>query len=259
MTLTSPQSDSRAESFADSPTLSVVVPTRNEADNVDQLVSRTAAALDASPWSWELLLVDDSDDDTPDRARALGRAGAPVRVMHRRPGSRVDGLSGAVSSGFGAARGQLIAVMDADLQHPPEVLPELVSAVVAGADVAVGSRYCEGAAPDATDGLDGSWRRWVSRLCRVPVWLVRPRLRSVRDPLAGFFVVRRSVLSGVVLRPTGYKILLEVLVRGRWDRTVEVPYRFAPRVAGTSKAELRQGLVFLRHVLRLAGPGPSRS
>jgi dolichol-phosphate mannosyltransferase len=253
MTLTTPDPALLLHEHA--PTLSVVVPTRNEADNVDQLVARTAAALDPSPWSWELL-VDDSDDDTPERARALARSGAPVRVLHRPAGERVDGLSGAVRGGFAAARGELLAVMDADLQHPPEVLPELVGAILDGADVAVGSRYCSGAQPDATDGLDGAWRRGVSRACRVPVWVVRPRLRRVRDPLAGFFVVRRAVLSDVVLRPTGYKILLEVLVRGRWHEAVEVPYRFAPRVAGSSKAELKQGLVFLRHLARLAGPAP---
>jgi glycosyltransferase involved in cell wall biosynthesis len=251
VTLTSPAS---APALTEVPALSVVVPTRNEADNVEQLVTRTAAALEAGPWTWELLLVDDSDDDTPERARALACTGVPVRVLHRPLGERHDGLSGAVSSGFAAARGGMLAVMDADLQHPPEVLPELVSAVVGGADVAVASRYCAGAAPDASDGLDGAWRRWVSLLCRLPVWAVRPGLRSVKDPLAGFFVLRRSVLSGVELRPTGYKILLEVLVRGRWHRTVEVPYRFAPREAGSSKAELKQGLVFLRHVARLAGP-----
>lgn len=251
MTLTPVPSLALTEDVA-RPLLSVVVPTRDEAQNVEQLVLRTAAALDPSPWSWELVLVDDSDDDTPARARALARDGAPVRVLHRQRGERVDGLSGAVSNGFQSAYGQLLAVMDADLQHPPELLPALVSAVVDGADVAVGSRYCSGAASDATAGLDGPWRRWVSRACRIPVWLVWPRLRPVRDPLAGFFVVRRSVLSEVELRPTGYKILLEVLARGRWRTTVEVPYRFAPRAAGTSKAELKQGLVFLRHLGRLA-------
>jgi dolichol-phosphate mannosyltransferase len=245
MTLTTPQS---------AVTLSVVVPTRNEAANVERLIARTAVTLDASPWSWELLLVDDSDDETPDLARTMARDGAPVRVLHREADDRAGGLSGAVSTGFDAAHGELLAVMDADLQHPPEVLSQLVSAILAGADVAVGSRYCAGASPGATDGLDGAWRRGVSRWCRIPVWLVRPRLRAVRDPLAGFFVVRRTVLSGVVLRPIGYKILLEVLARGRWSRTIEVPYRFAPREAGTSKAELKQGLVFLRHLARLVGP-----
>jgi len=143
--------------------------------------------------------------------------------------------------------------MDADLQHPPEVLPELVAAVLdEGADVSVASRYCRGSAVDATDGLDGRWRRLVSRACRWPVWLTRPRLRQVRDPLGGFFALRRDVLEDAQLRPAGFKILLEVLGRGRWEHVREVPYRFAPREAGSSKAEFRQGLVFLRQVGRLA-------
>lgn len=235
------------------PVLSLVVPTRNESDNLDQLVHRTTLALNEAPWAWELLLVDDSDDETPQRALAAAERGHPVRLLHRRPGDRVDGLAGAVTAGFAAADGEVLAVMDADLQHPPELLPELVGAVLAdGADVAVASRYCAGADADATVGLDGWWRQLVSRLCRWPVWLVEPRLREVSDPLAGFFALRRAVLDGVTLRPTGFKILLEVLGRGRWQRLAEVPYRFAPRAAGSSKAELRQGVVFLRHVGRLA-------
>lgn len=236
----------------------IVVPTRNEAQNVDELVRRTSAAMSGASLVWELLLVDDSDDDTPAVARRHRVEGRPVRVLHREPGERVDGLSGAVLTGFARARGRVIAVMDADLQHPPELLPELVCAVLAdGADISIASRYCAGASSDATDGLDGPWRRLVSRACRWLVWLVRPRLWRVRDPLGGFFVFRRSVIRGVVLRPTGYKILLELLARGHWRRVVEVPYRFAPREAGTSKSELRQGVIFLRHLLRLVtDPGP---
>jgi dolichol-phosphate mannosyltransferase len=233
--------------------VSVVVPTRNESDNLDALVARTAAALAPVPWTWELLVVDDSDDDTPDRVRAAARSGRPVRLLHRPPHARADGLAGAVDAGFRDAAGSVLAVMDADLQHPPEVLPELVGAVLdEGADVAVASRYCHGSAVDATDGLDGRWRRVVSRACRWPVWLTRPRLRQVRDPLGGFFALRREVLQDAQLRPAGFKILLEVLGRGRWEHVREVPYRFAPREAGSSKAELRQGLVFLRQVGRLA-------
>lgn len=234
------------------PHVTVIVPTRDEADNVDELVRRTHAALDGASLSWELLLVDDSDDDTPARARRHAAAGLPVRVLHRAAGERVDGLSGAVTAGFAEASGEVLAVMDADLQHPPELLAELVGAVVhGGADVSVGSRYCAGAEPNAAAGLDGPWRLAVSQVCRWLVWAVRPGLWRVRDPLSGYFVLRRSVIADTVLRPTGYKILLELLARGRWNRVVEVPYRFAARERGTSKSELRQGRIFLRHLLCL--------
>jgi len=232
--------------------VSVIVPTRDEAENVDELVSRTRDAMVKSKLTWELLFVDDSDDDTPARAMSHAAAGLPVRVMHRAPGDRIGGLSMAVTAGFAHAQGGVLAVMDADLQHPPEVLADLVTAIVYdGADVSVASRYCAGAHADATDGLNGTWRLLVSHGCRWLVWTVRPRLWRVRDPLSGFFAVRRSVLVGTALRPTGYKILLELLARGRWDKVVEVPYHFAARERGTSKSELRQGVIFLRHLVRL--------
>jgi mannose-6-phosphate isomerase-like protein (cupin superfamily) len=234
--------------------VTVVVPTRNEAPNLRPLLDRTEAALDGVA-SWELLVVDDSDDDTPEVARALGEETGLVRLHHRPAGERTDGLSGAVLDGFAAARGAVIVVMDADLQHPPEVLPELVAPTLDGrADIVVGSRYCADAAHDAGTGLDGPWRRAVSRAARWPVFLVRPRLARVRDPLGGFFALRREVLHDVELAPTGFKVLLEVLARGRWAHVLEVPYRFADREAGTSKADLRQGLAFGRHLARLLRP-----
>jgi mannose-6-phosphate isomerase-like protein (cupin superfamily) len=234
--------------------VTVVVPTRNEAANLRPLLDRASDAL-GDDLSWELLVVDDSDDETPDVARALGEESGRVRLLHRPAGRRTDGLSGAVLDGFAAARGDVIVVMDADLQHPPEVLPELVAPVLEGrADIAVASRYCAGAAPDAGAGLDGPWRRAVSRVARWPVYAVRPRLRGVTDPLGGFFALRRDVLSDVELAPTGFKILLEVLARGRARRVVEVPYRFAEREAGDSKADLTQGVQFARHLMRLTRP-----
>ncbi|HEU4676413.1 MAG TPA: glycosyltransferase [Motilibacteraceae bacterium] len=249
------------------PALTLVVPTRNEGPNLRPLLERSTAALAPLGCRWELLFVDDSDDDTPqlveqlieqrDRQPAATSGGrtATVRLLHRPAGQRPDGLSGAVLAGFRAARGQVLAVMDADLQHPPEVLPELVGPLLRGeAEVAVASRYCAGSAPDAGAGLDGPWRRLVSRSARWPVFALQPRLRQVTDPLGGFFAVQREVLEGVTLAPTGFKILLEVLVRGRWDRVVEVPYRFAEREAGTSKASLRQGMHFARHLARLTRP-----
>ena len=234
--------------------VTVVVPTRNEAPNLRPLLDRASRAMEGTA-DWELLVVDDSDDDTPEVAHALGEETGRVRLHHRPAGQRTDGLSGAVLDGVATARGDVIVVMDADLQHPPELLPELVAPVLAGqADVVVASRYCEGAAPDAGAGLEGPWRRAVSRAARWPVFVVRPRLARVTDPLGGFFALRREVVTDVELAPTGFKILLEILARGRWSRLAEVPYRFAEREAGTSKADLSQGVQFARHLLRLTRP-----
>lgn len=237
-------------------TVSVVVPTRHEGANVGQLVERVEAALRHSV-PFEVLFVDDSDDETPLRISELVAAGRPVRLHHRPVGARDAGLSGAVLAGYARARGDVLVVMDGDLQHPPEALPRLLEPVLSGqADVAIASRYCAGGGD--TVGLAGPWRRGVSQGSRRVVRLLLPRTRAVADPLGGFFVLRRAVVEGVDLQPEGFKILLEVLVRGHWARVVEVPYTFAPRVAGSSKAQLAEGVRFGRHLGRLVGVGPSQ-
>jgi dolichol-phosphate mannosyltransferase len=144
-----------------------------------------------------------------------------------------------------------MCVLDADLQHPPSRIPDLLAAARGqAADVVVASRYVPGG---SASGLDGPLRRLVSRGLKDLSRLVFPRrLAGISDPLGGFFLVRRSVVQDVDLRPIGYKILLEILVRGRWRRAQEVPYRFEPRRQGQSKADLRQGLTFLRHLAGLA-------
>jgi dolichol-phosphate mannosyltransferase len=229
--------------------LSVVVPTRNEALNVETLVGRLGAALNELGKDWELLFVDDSDDQTPEVVRGVSGLAFPVRLLHREPGERAGGLGGAVQRGFAEALGGVIVVMDGDLQHPPEVLPALVAPVMAGeVELAAGSRYGRGG---KNDGLSGPWRHLVSRAC---CWLVHclvPRSRQLEDPLSGLFAFRRSVIEGVPLRPDGYKILLEVAVRGNWRSARNVPFTFAARHAGASKASVVVGLVFLRHLGRL--------
>jgi glycosyltransferase involved in cell wall biosynthesis len=227
----------------------VIVPTRNEAPNVVPLATRLAAALKVYEGGWELVFVDDSDDSTPDAVRGLSQLGLPAQLVHRPPGARPGGLGGAVQVGFSKTRGTVIVVMDADLQHPPEVVPELVAPVLAGtAELVAGSRYVWAGA-DA--GLSGPWRHLVSRLCRDLVHLLLPRSRPLQDPLSGLFALQRSLLDGVTLRPEGYKILLEVAVRARPASVRNVGFDFAPRHAGTSKASLRQGLVFFKHLGRL--------
>jgi glycosyltransferase involved in cell wall biosynthesis len=239
--------------------LSVVVPTRNEMPNIEVLVSRLTSALRTHPGGFELIFVDDSDDDTPDLIADLGDGGLPLRVLHRPAHGRPGGLGGAVRDGFAVAEGDIVVVMDGDLQHPPEVIPALVAPILAAkAELVVGSRYRLGGVPA---GLSSPWRRGVSRASRSIVHLAVPRSRCLTDPLSGLFAVRRDVIEGVALRPDGFKILLEVVARGTWARCADVDYRFAHRYAGRSKANVRQGLVFARHLLRLVslGRGPAES
>ncbi|HEY8759253.1 MAG TPA: polyprenol monophosphomannose synthase [Candidatus Limnocylindria bacterium] len=220
--------------------LSVVVPTYNEAGSVPKLAERLHAALGARDW--ELVIVDDgSPDGTADIAAALAPR-IPTNVV-RRAGK--GGLASAVISGFAAARGDILVVMDADLSHPPELVPALLSAIEDGADLAVGSRYVAGG------GVE-DWpmqRQMVSRVA----CLMGSALVPVRDATSGFFALRRSVIDGVTLNPIGFKIGFEVIARGRYRSVVEVPYTFRDRELGASKfgrREIGQYVVQLGQVAR---------
>jgi dolichol-phosphate mannosyltransferase len=219
---------------------SVVVPTYNEAGSLPRLVERLAAAL--AGREWELIVVDDgSPDGTADLAASFAPA-RPVRVV-RRPGKA--GLASAVVAGFAAANGDVLVVMDADLSHPPEVVPALLAALEEGADLAVGSRYVKGGGAE-------DWplrRRIVSRVA----CLMGNVLVPIRDSTSGFFAMRRSVVEGVKIDPIGFKIGFEVFARGRYRKTVEVPYVFRDRELGRSKfgrREIVQYLVQLGQVTR---------
>jgi dolichol-phosphate mannosyltransferase len=230
--------------------LTVIVPTRNESDTIEEVVERVQETMRPRDLDYEILVVDDSDDDTPDKVARAGIGGAPVRLCHRRPDDRGDGLAGAVRHGLALSAGsKTFAVMDGDLQHPPELLGELVDAVRRDADVAVASRYIAEGGDVA--GLDGRGRRFTSRAARAAARLLLRRARSVEDPLSGFFAVRRHVVEGAPLEARGFKILLEVLVVGRWRSAVEVPLRMEPRAGGRSKAGVREGLVFGAQLSRL--------
>ncbi len=237
--------ESRA-SFID---ISVLVPTLNEKENVAQLVEQLNGAMSNLGRTWELLFLDDSDDDTPQRIRELQKMNPHVSLIHRKPDQRDGGLGGAVVSGFGAARGHVLVVMDSDLQHPPHMVRELSTAVLSGKyDVAVASRYVAGA---SNDGLNGAKRRVISRSSVFLAHLLIPMTRGVRDPMSGFFAVSREKLIGVKLRPYGFKILMEILARGGNLRIAEVPFRICPRANGDSKANRREGTNFLLHLGRL--------
>ena len=233
------------------PNLTVVIPTFNEADNVAVLVGQLNTELSAIDA--EVLFIDDSTDDTPAVIREVAsRSVLPVRVMHRpTPEGR---LAGAVMAGIAAAGSPWVVVMDGDLQHPPAVVPPLHrQALLGGGDVVVASRYLPGG--DA-GGLDSPFRRFVSTWAgRCAKALFPRRLAGCSDPMSGFFAVRRDAVHLPGVTQSGYKVLLALLLH-RPMVISEVPFVFAERNAGHSKASLREGLRYLRllAVLR-TGPG----
>jgi dolichol-phosphate mannosyltransferase len=230
----------------DAPRLSVVVPIRNEAGNVQALFDALECALVAVDH--EVVVVDDSTDGETRRELSRVACASPAWMVIERPPGEQTGLATAVAVGITAATGEAVCVMDGDLQHPPPVVPTLLDAVEAGADLAVASRYADGG---ASDGLSGGPRRMVSRGSTLAARLVFPEARRTSDPLSGFFCVRRSVVAGLELRPVGFKILLELLVLCPDLAVVDVPFAFAERRDGESKASVRQGVLYLRHLASL--------
>ena len=225
----------------------VIVPTYNEGANVRTLVDRLSAALRGR--SVEILVVDDSTDDTPQQvAEAAAQADLPVRLIHRAGADRVGGLAGAVTAGIHASDSDFVVVMDGDLQHPPEMVPELRDAAE-DVDLAVASRY--GGDGDSS-GLSSGYRRWVSSGSTVIAQACFPRRvgRVCTDPMTGFFCFRRSAVDMTRLRPRGFKILLEILARHDL-RVRELPFTFGDRLAGESKASWRNGVQFVYQMASL--------
>jgi dolichol-phosphate mannosyltransferase len=245
-----------AKSQPEIPRISLVIPTFNESANVAELLTQLAAAL-PERVPCEVIFVDDSTDDTPAVITEAARdSRLTVSVRHREVPE--GGLGGAVAMGLREATAPWIVVMDADLQHPPTLVAELVAAGErADADLVVATRYAGGG---SREGLNGGFRKFASGGSTFLAKTVfRRQLRDVSDPMSGFFAVRAAALDAGVLRPLGYKILLELIVRCRLGRVIEVPYQFQDRFAGESKANFSEGLRFLRHlmVLRLSSVATS--
>lgn len=230
--------------------LSIVVPTFNEAPNVAELVRRVVAAVQSVPGGLdaEIVFVDDSTDSTPDVVREVAATAAlPVRLLHR--DQPAGGLGGAVLEGLAAAESDACLVIDGDLQHPPEKIPELWQRFARGdVDVVVASRYAGGG---TAHGLADRTRVMVSKASTALTRAMFPiRLRDVSDPMTGFFLIDRRSVDQAILKPRGFKILLEILAR-RPMRVAEVPFDFAGRHAGESKASLRQGVHFVTQLTAL--------
>jgi dolichol-phosphate mannosyltransferase len=167
-----------------------------------------------------------------------------VRLLVRK-GQR--GLSGAILYGWRHTDAAILGVMDADLQHPPKLLPALISSVLAGHDLAIGSRYAAG-------GRLGDWNPARKLLSAAAVWLTMPIQQAgipAKDPMSGFFMVRRQCLQGIEFQPSGFKLLLEVLVRGRIQSVAELPFAFGLRHSGVSKASFKVGWDYAKLLARL--------
>ena len=225
--------------------LALVIPTLREAENIGALLDRVRAALDPLSVAYEILVVDDdSRDGTAEIVSASAIRDPRIRLLVR-TGER--GLSGAILYGWQQTDADVLAVMDADHQHPPELLPQLFRAMQQERDLAIGSRYTCG-------GNLGRWRLTRRLVSVCAIWLTRP-LRKVRlrasDPMSGFFMVRRQCLNEIRFQRSGFKLLLEILMRGRIRSVAEIPFEFGMRYRGVSKANLKVAGDYLRLLIRL--------
>ncbi|MBK1986281.1 glycosyltransferase [Sphaerospermopsis aphanizomenoides BCCUSP55] len=237
-----------ADEFGDKPILlSLVIPTYKERDNIEKIVNILSGLLDeAIPGNYELIVV---DDDSPDLTWQVAQSLIPdypqLRVMRRQ---EERGLSSAVIRGWQAATGRILGVIDGDLQHPPEVLFQLLQKIEQGADLALASRHVDG-------GGVSSWsviRRFLSRGAQVLGLIILPGvLGRVTDPMSGYFMVRRSAIAGATMNPVGYKILLEVIGRGQVREIAEAGYVFRERTEGESKVTWKQYVEYIQHLIRL--------
>jgi len=216
--------------------LSIVIPTYNERENLPELLNeirRNLAGVD-----YEVVIVDDnSPDGTGQLAEELAKEHKNLRVVHR-PAKM--GLASAIADGLRVANGEFVAVMDADLQHPAELLPKMLNEASHGMDLVIASRYVKG-------GKIEGWSLWRRIVSKGAIWLahaVLPKTRKVKDCISGYFTLRRSAVDGVKWQSVGYKAILEVLVKGDYDSVAEVPFTFKARAGGRSKLGLKEYLRF---------------
>jgi dolichol-phosphate mannosyltransferase len=225
-----------------SPSVTVVIPTYREAENLRTLVPDISAVLTGSAIPHEIIVVDDNSSDGTIELLETLRASHPVRLIVR---TNERGLSSAVLRGFDEATGDILVCMDGDHSHPPDVLPHLVEAVERHADFVIGSRYVEGGSTQEGWGVF----RWLNS--RFATLLARPFTR-VRDPMSGFFALRRTLYAASRdLNPVGYKIGLELIVKCDPQEVLEIPINFANRKSGESKLNLKEQLAYMRHLQRL--------
>jgi dolichol-phosphate mannosyltransferase len=237
----------------EAPVLSLVVPTYNEAVNIEPFLRRIRSLLDPGLGSrYEVIVVDDNSPDETWKVAAGIQGGYPQLVVLRREQER--GLSSAVVRGWQVARGDILATINADFQHPPELLPKMLE-LVRTAHLVVATRL----------GAMGSFGEmpWLRRLLsrgakRTGQFLVPQIFNRVSDPLSGYYLIRREAIGDIELRPTGFKTLIEVLARGRVETIAECAYAMQERRRGTSNVRLRDWAAYLVQLNRLRAHAGAR-
>jgi len=239
--------------------VTIVVPTRNERDNVQPLLRGLEETMQGIATT--VIFVDDSDDDTPtriaDESLLCTSAAFRPQLFERVGTQRIGGLSGAVLAGIEAATTQWVCVMDGDLQHPPATILDMLDrASELNTSIVVASRYT---AEGSNVGLSRRGRKLASTMAGRLAKLVFARpLRNITDPMSGFFLVDKTRLDTRLIRPRGFKILLEILVSHQDLHPCEVPFTFGGRESGDSKASTKQGLEFVRQLRQLKVNASSR-
>jgi len=223
--------------------LSIIIPTYNERENIRKLIEMLERIL--VDIDFEIVVVDDnSPDGTGEVAEELAKQYGNIRVIHR-PGKL--GLASAVIDGIRNSDGRYICVMDADLQHPPQVIPRMLRYADKGYDLIVASRYTE------QGGVLG-WslrRKITSRIATILAKILIPASRKTSDPMSGFFMFRRGIVRVESLDPVGYKILLEILAKGKYEKVIDIPYVFQRREIGKSKLSSKEILEYVKHLIKL--------
>ena len=223
--------------------LSIVVPVYNEAGNIKLLLEKIAEALRGI--TYEVIFVDDSTDETPMVIlKVAAKSSAEIRLEHR---ENEKGLATAVVRGFGLATGDFIAIMDADLQHPPQILRSMYCAMLADADVCIPSRFV----PGGSDGGLNVYRKLVSAAARYIGKTMIYNLRHISDPTSGLFMIRRNMLDGADLRPIGWKICVEVMAICSYSKVIQIPYVFQKRNQGKSKLSMEVTGAYLKQLFML--------
>lgn len=228
--------------------LSIVIPTYNEGDNIVAIVDEIDNVLKEKEY--EIIFVDDSTDCTIEKLEFISKEKKQVRYIHRK---LEKGLATAVVKGFDEARGNIVAVMDCDLQHPPKILIAMLYAIEKkNADIVIPSRFING----GNDGGLNFLRKLISYTARSLGNIFIRKLRAFSDNTSGYFMLKKDVIKNCNLNPIGWKILIEVLVKGKYNNVVEIPYEFKARSIGESKMSIKQQINYIRHILRILKGSP---